>query len=125
MKQPGSPLSRLVRSAYRHTVVVAVLSAVISHPIPARADTTPRETAAERKARERRHAAAVARAERTMSELTAELPAFTNKTLRAAIIDLDGTMIDTGLWPLARPTAREAFGIVLIVAGVVLLLWAH
>ena len=30
-----------------------------------------------------------------MSELTAELPAFTNKTLRAAIIDLDGTMIDT------------------------------
>ncbi len=41
MKQPGSPLSRLVRSAYRHTAVVAVLSAVISHPIPARADTTP------------------------------------------------------------------------------------
>ena len=30
-----------------------------------------------------------------MSELTSELPAFTNKTLRAAIIDLDGTMIDT------------------------------
>ncbi|MFT4509378.1 phosphoglycolate phosphatase [Caballeronia sp. 15711] len=30
-----------------------------------------------------------------MSELTAELPAFTNKTLRAAIIDLDGTMVDT------------------------------
>ena len=30
-----------------------------------------------------------------MSELTAELPAFTNKMLRAAIIDLDGTMIDT------------------------------
>ncbi len=30
-----------------------------------------------------------------MSDLTADLPAFTNKTLRAAIIDLDGTMIDT------------------------------
>ncbi len=30
-----------------------------------------------------------------MSELSAELPAFTNKVLRAAIIDLDGTMIDT------------------------------
>src|SRR5436305_13974190 len=41
MKQPGSPLSRLVRSAHRYTAVVAVLSAVINHPIPARADTTP------------------------------------------------------------------------------------
>ena len=30
-----------------------------------------------------------------MSDLTADLPAFANKTLRAAIIDLDGTMIDT------------------------------
>ena len=41
MKQPGSPLSRLVRNARRHTAVVAVLSAVISHPISALADTTP------------------------------------------------------------------------------------
>lgn len=30
-----------------------------------------------------------------MSDLSAALPAFANKTLRAAIIDLDGTMIDT------------------------------
>jgi phosphoglycolate phosphatase len=30
-----------------------------------------------------------------MDDLLADLPAFTNKTLRAAIIDLDGTMIDT------------------------------
>src|SRR5712675_907880 len=41
MKQPGSQLSRLVRSAHRHTAVVAVLSAVISQQFPARADTTP------------------------------------------------------------------------------------
>jgi glucose/arabinose dehydrogenase len=41
MKQPGSPLSRLVRSAHRYTAVVAVLGAMVSHPIPARADTTP------------------------------------------------------------------------------------
>jgi aldose sugar dehydrogenase len=42
MKQPGSPLSRLVvRNARRHTAVVAVLSIAVSHPIPARADTTP------------------------------------------------------------------------------------
>ena len=30
-----------------------------------------------------------------MSDLSAALPAFANKTLRAAIVDLDGTMIDT------------------------------
>jgi glucose/arabinose dehydrogenase len=41
MKQPGSPLSRLVRNARRDMAVVAVLSAVISHPISALADATP------------------------------------------------------------------------------------
>ncbi len=41
MKQPSSPLFRLVRNARRHTAVVAVLGIAVSHPIPARADTTP------------------------------------------------------------------------------------
>jgi glucose/arabinose dehydrogenase len=41
MIQPGSPLSRLVRSAHRYTAVVAVLCAMVGHPVPARADTTP------------------------------------------------------------------------------------
>ena len=30
-----------------------------------------------------------------MSEIAAALPSFSNKPIRAAIIDLDGTMVDT------------------------------
>ena len=41
MKQPGSPLSRLVRDARRYTAVAAVLGAAVNHPVPLRADTTP------------------------------------------------------------------------------------
>ena len=41
MKQPGSPLSRLVRHARRYTAVVAVLGIAVNQQFPARADTTP------------------------------------------------------------------------------------
>ncbi len=41
MKQTGSPLSRLVRSAQRCAAVVAVLGAAVSQQFSARADTTP------------------------------------------------------------------------------------
>src|ERR1700737_50478 len=41
MKQPGSPLSRLVRHARRYTGVVAVLGIAVNQQFPARADTTP------------------------------------------------------------------------------------
>src|ERR1700724_3287836 len=41
MKQPGSPLSQLVRHARRYTAVVAVLGIAVNQQFPARADTTP------------------------------------------------------------------------------------
>jgi len=41
MKQPDSPLSRLVRNARRLTAVVAVLGIAVSQQLRARADTTP------------------------------------------------------------------------------------
>lgn len=41
MKQPGSLLSRLVRSGHLYTTVVAVLGAAVGYPVLARADTTP------------------------------------------------------------------------------------
>ena len=55
--------------APRH-VRTAIPTSARTPEAAARADTAPRESAAERKARERRHAAAVARAERTLGELS-------------------------------------------------------
>src|SRR3984893_16482184 len=41
MKQPGSPLSQLVRHARRYTAVVAVLGIAVNQQFPDRGGTTP------------------------------------------------------------------------------------